>query len=154
MLAAAIDCVAGSRPAISSQSCLVDWSKAVNSARGSVSLVFAAYGGAGDVCEAPRDAADSVSVSKLTELVRDHTSLDVAESAHLNRLVSEWGMLADFSFSDLLLYVRNAAGVWIVVGQVRPATGKTMYPNDWVTASANASAASKTGSLSSCMSLL
>ncbi len=80
-------------------------------------------------------------MSKLTELVREHTALDVAQSAHLNRLVSEWGMLADFSFSDLLLYVRDAAGTWVVIGQVRPATGKTMYPNDWVMATANESEA-------------
>ncbi|MEO6651869.1 MAG: histidine kinase N-terminal domain-containing protein [Ilumatobacteraceae bacterium] len=74
---------------------------------------------------------------KLSELVRDHTTLDAEQTAHLNRLVSEWGMLADFSFSDLLLYVREPEGGWIVVGQVRPATGKTMYPNDWVTGLAN-----------------
>ncbi len=76
-------------------------------------------------------------VSKLTELVRDQTELDAAQTAHLNRLVSEWGMLADLCFSDLLLYVRDLTGVWVVVGQVRPATGKTMYPRDWVTSSAN-----------------
>ena len=87
----------------------------------------------------PANAADSVSVSKLTELVRDHTALDASQTAHLNRLVSEWGMLADFSFCDLLLYVKNASGAWFVVGQVRPATGKTMYPNDWVNATANTS---------------
>jgi len=78
-------------------------------------------------------------VPKLSELVRDHTDLDADQTAHLNRLVSEWGMLADFSFSDLLLYVRQPDGDWIVVGQVRPATGKTMYPNDWVTGFANGS---------------
>ncbi len=76
---------------------------------------------------------------KLTELVRDHSALDPAQTAHLNRLVSEWGMLADFSFSDLLLYVKSASGRWVVVGQVRPSTGKTIYPNDWVDAVANAS---------------
>lgn len=87
------------------------------------------------------DAADSVFVPKLTELVRDHTTLNAAQTSHLNRLVSEWGMLADLSFSDLLLYVRDGQGTWIVVAQVRPATGKTMYPNDWVTAQGNASEA-------------
>ncbi len=87
------------------------------------------------------DGADSVFVPKLTELVREHTSLDPAQTAHLNRLVSEWGMLADFSFSDLLLYVRNDEGSWVTIGQVRPATGKTMYPNDWVSSTANPSEA-------------
>ena len=37
-------------------------------------------------------------------------------------------MLADFCFADLLLYVPDAAtGSWLVVGQVRPATGQTIY---------------------------
>ena len=66
-------------------------------------------------------------MAKLTELVRDHTQLDREQVAHLSRLVSEWGMLADFCFSDLLLYVPTSSGRWAVVAQVRPATGQTMY---------------------------
>lgn len=69
---------------------------------------------------------------KLTELVREQTTLDRDQMAHLNRLVSEWGMLADFCFSDLLLYVPSADDSWVVVAQVRPATGQTMYQTDWV----------------------
>ena len=71
-------------------------------------------------------------MAKLTELVREHTTLDREQSSHLNRLVSEWGMLADFCFSDLLLYVPAADHGWAVVAQVRPATGQTMYQTDWV----------------------
>ncbi len=71
-------------------------------------------------------------MAKLTELVRDYTELDREQVAHLNRLVSEWGMLADFCFADLLLYVPSSTGRWAVVAQVRPATGQTMYQTDWV----------------------
>jgi two-component sensor histidine kinase len=71
-------------------------------------------------------------MAKLTELVREHTTLDREQTSHLNRLVSEWGMLADFCFSDLLLYVPAADERWSVVAQVRPATGQTMYQTDWV----------------------
>ena len=78
-------------------------------------------------------------MAKLTELVREHTSLDREQTAHLNRLVSEWGMLADFCFSDLLLYVPGGDGRWAVVAQVRPATGQTMYQTDWVGTMATAS---------------
>ena len=74
---------------------------------------------------------------KLTELVREQTTLDRDQLAHLNRLVSEWGMLADFCFADLLLYVPAADGRWVVVAQVRPATGQTMYQTDWVASWAN-----------------
>ncbi len=80
-------------------------------------------------------------MSKLTELVREQTTLDRDQVAHLNRLVSEWGMLADFCFSDLLLYVPAPDDRWFVVGQVRPATGQTMYQTDWVGSWANQSEA-------------
>ncbi len=69
---------------------------------------------------------------KLSELLREQTTLDREQVGHLNRLVSEWGMLADFCFSDLLLYVPTTDGRWAVVAQVRPATGQTMYQTDWV----------------------
>lgn len=74
---------------------------------------------------------------KLTELARDETDLDREQVAHLSRLVSEWGMLADFCFSDLLLYLPTRDGRWVVAGQVRPATGQTMYHTDWVGSWAN-----------------
>jgi len=68
----------------------------------------------------------------LTELAREQTALDREQVAHLNRLVSEWGMLADLSFADLLLVVPNRSGAWTVVAQVRPATAQTLYPDDLV----------------------
>ncbi len=77
-------------------------------------------------------------MAKLTELLREHTDLDREQVAHLNRLVLEWGMLADFCFSDMLLYVADLAGEWVVAAQVRPATGQTMYQVDWVGSQANA----------------
>lgn len=87
--------------------------------------------------EVGRDRADSSAMSKLTELVREHSDLDKEQVGHLHRLVSEWGMLADFCFSDLLLYVPTTDGGWLVAEQVRPATGQTMYQVDWVGARAN-----------------
>jgi two-component sensor histidine kinase len=71
-------------------------------------------------------------VPKLTELARDMTTLDREQIAHLNRVVSEWGMLADLSFADLLLCTPNRAGAWTVVAQVRPATAQTIFPDDLV----------------------
>ena len=78
---------------------------------------------------------------KLTELVREQTDLDRDQVAHLTRLVSEWGMLADMCFSDLLLYVPTSDDRWRVVAQVRPATGQTMYYTDWVGLWANSTEA-------------
>ena len=39
----------------------------------------------------------------LVELASNHTDLSDDDVAHLSALFSEWGMLADFSFADLLL---------------------------------------------------
>ncbi len=89
----------------------------------------------------PVDAPDSDTVATLAELTRQNTSLSREEVGHLQRLVSEWGMLADFCFADMLLYVpADGPGPltrWLVVGQVRPATAQTLYISDWVGTWAN-----------------
>ena len=66
-------------------------------------------------------------MATLAELARQHTQLDRADIGHLQRLVGSWGMLADFSFSDLLLYARTNDERWVIVGQVRPVTSQTLY---------------------------
>ena len=71
----------------------------------------------------------------LVELTRSLTPLDPAETAHLQRLAASWGLLADFCFSDLLLFapVGNFDGnEFVVLAQVRPTTGQTVYRGDWV----------------------
>jgi two-component sensor histidine kinase len=74
-------------------------------------------------------------VASLAELARLHTDLDAVRVGHLQRLVANWGMLADFCFADLLLFapVRGSDGRgFVVLGQVRPTTGQTVYRRDWV----------------------
>ena len=78
-------------------------------------------------------------MASLAALVRDNTTLDRDQVSHLNRLMSEWGMLADFCFADLMLYVPTKDDRWLIVGQVRPATGQTVYHTDWVGTFANVS---------------
>ncbi len=53
---------------------------------------------------------------------------------HLEQLMAEWHILADFCFSDLLLFVPvdDAAERFVVVGQVRPSTAQTLYRSDMV----------------------
>ncbi|MEZ5215437.1 MAG: histidine kinase N-terminal domain-containing protein [Ilumatobacteraceae bacterium] len=71
-------------------------------------------------------------MATLTELTRQKTSLPRAEIDHLQRLIGDWGILADLCFNDLLLYVKGSNGGWIVAAQSRPATGQTLYNADWV----------------------
>jgi two-component system, sensor histidine kinase PdtaS len=71
-------------------------------------------------------------MATLGELCRQHTSLTRDEINHLKQLVSEWGLLADLCFADLLLYVPSTDSEWLIVAQVRPATGQTLYLSDYV----------------------
>jgi two-component sensor histidine kinase len=83
-----------------------------------------------------------------------NTPLGHEELAHLRRLMASWQSLADLCFSDLLLLTpttpepasgnagtrESAAGTadgepsrrFMVLGQVRPTTGQTLYPADMV----------------------
>ncbi len=75
-------------------------------------------------------------VSTLSELVGEYTDLRPADIDRLHSLVADWAMLADLSFADLLLCVRiedeQATDDFMVVAQVRPATGPTVYAEDMV----------------------
>ncbi|QCX28097.1 sensor histidine kinase [Nocardioides jishulii] len=69
----------------------------------------------------------------LTELVRAHTDLDDADVDWLTRLMADWQIIADLSFADLVLWLRDAdgRGFW-AGGQMRPTTGPTALVDDVV----------------------
>ncbi|MHB8262606.1 MAG: sensor histidine kinase [Acidimicrobiales bacterium] len=50
---------------------------------------------------------------------------------HIRRLLSVWGILADLSFSDLVLCIPKGTSL-VTVGQVRPGTAATMLHHDLV----------------------
>ncbi len=68
----------------------------------------------------------------LVEIANEHSNLDEASLKHLNSLMSEWGMLADFCFADMLLYIPTQNSQFIIAAQVRAATGQTLYDTDLV----------------------
>ncbi len=71
----------------------------------------------------------------LPELARLHARLDPSALAHLQRLISAWGMLSDLCFADLLLFVPVAGAPddrFVVLGQVRPTTSQTLHKEDLV----------------------
>jgi two-component sensor histidine kinase len=70
----------------------------------------------------------------MLELARLNTGLDEPALDHLHRLVASWQVLADLSFSDLLLLapVEEPGHRYLVLAQVRPTTGQTLYPEDLV----------------------
>ncbi|MBO0802931.1 MAG: histidine kinase N-terminal domain-containing protein [Nocardiopsaceae bacterium] len=74
----------------------------------------------------------------LTDLARNYTNLTGADLEWLHSLVSDWQLLADLSFADLILWAplrasADAIGAgWVAVAQMRPTTGPTSFPDDVV----------------------
>ncbi len=73
------------------------------------------------------------------ELAFQRTSLDDFQLGHLQRLLGTWGILADFSFSDLVLLAPMAASTGsadettlVVLGQMRPSNSATVVQHDLV----------------------
>ncbi|HWC15073.1 MAG TPA: histidine kinase N-terminal domain-containing protein [Actinomycetota bacterium] len=72
-------------------------------------------------------------MATLADRIRDITDLDQDQAEHLRTLCSSWQVLADLSFSDLLLYVRRSGDeVFEIAAQLRPFTSQTLYPQDMV----------------------
>jgi two-component sensor histidine kinase len=71
-------------------------------------------------------------MASLFDVARGRTQLTPPQESHLQRLVASWGLLADFCFSDLLLFVPTDGdgGTFVVVGQIRPTTSQTLYRHD------------------------
>ncbi|MFM7262656.1 MAG: histidine kinase N-terminal domain-containing protein, partial [Acidimicrobiales bacterium] len=66
------------------------------------------------------------------EIARQHTELSKEDTTHVVNLIGEWGMLADLCFADLMLHAPTTDGGWVVLAQVRAATGQTLYVTDFV----------------------
>jgi two-component sensor histidine kinase len=71
-------------------------------------------------------------VPSLKDLVRAATELDAEDREWLHVLVSDWQLLADLSFSDLVLWVPTRDREYVAVAQMRPTTGPTAYQDDIV----------------------
>jgi len=72
----------------------------------------------------------------LDELLADCTDLVPGAAEHLQLLVTDWQILADLSFADLLLFVPDqlddGSPAYRCVGQMRPYTAQTIYNSDLV----------------------
>ena len=76
-------------------------------------------------------------MSSLKDLLEVRAGLHPAAVDHLQALVSDWQVLADLSFADLLLLVREQRGdgsgeQLVVAAQMRPYTAQTLYHEDLV----------------------
>lgn len=72
-------------------------------------------------------------MASLADIARDRTDLGEAAIAHLQALVTEWTLLADLGFADLVLWLPTwNDGGFVAAAQVRPTTGPTRLPDDIV----------------------
>ncbi len=73
-------------------------------------------------------------MATLADRIRAGSDLTAEEAEYLRLLCSSWQVLADLSFSDLLLYVRAPGDpdAFRVCAQLRPFTSQTLYPEDMV----------------------
>ncbi|MDO5533908.1 MAG: histidine kinase N-terminal domain-containing protein [Propionibacteriaceae bacterium] len=70
---------------------------------------------------------------KLTDVVAQHSDLDAEHTLWLNGLVEQWDLLADLSFSDLILWIPDRDdNVFWAGAQCRPTTGPTALEDDVV----------------------
>jgi two-component sensor histidine kinase len=72
-------------------------------------------------------------VPTLTDLAKSHTKLTDGDLEWVHSLVSDWQLLADLSFADLVLWapLRDESG-WMALAQMRPTTGPTSFHDDVV----------------------
>ena len=73
-------------------------------------------------------------MSSIDELIATQTALSQADRDRLSELISEWQLLADLSFADLILWVpkRRDYKSWpegyIAIAHIRPTTAATVSP--------------------------
>jgi two-component sensor histidine kinase len=72
----------------------------------------------------------------LEEHLRDRSPLDQNQKRRIRELTSDWQLLADLSFADLILWVpiRKDFKSWptgyVAVAHIRPTTAATVFPQD------------------------
>ena len=72
-------------------------------------------------------------MATLADRIQAVSDLDRDQAEHLRSLCSSWQVLADLSFSDLLLYVkRSDRDAFHICAQLRPLTSQTLYSHDMV----------------------
>jgi two-component sensor histidine kinase len=67
----------------------------------------------------------------IARLIREHTDISLEDEAFVLRLANEWQLLADLSFSDLVLWIPDRdPNIFWAVAQIRPTTGPTALDHD------------------------
>ncbi|WP_062524709.1 sensor histidine kinase [Demequina rhizosphaerae] len=70
-------------------------------------------------------------MATLRDTIEEHGPITDAEAEWLGLLVSDWQIIADLSFADLVLWRQEGEG-FVAVAQCRPSTGPTVHLDDVV----------------------
>src|SRR5215467_16274364 len=94
---------------------------------------WAGAGGRRSPTGAGGGGCDDGEMPTLTDLALRQAGLAEAEVDWLHLLLSDWQLLADLSFADLVLWaqLRDGSG-WVALAQIRPVTAPTAIPDDVV----------------------
>jgi two-component sensor histidine kinase len=72
-------------------------------------------------------------VVDIGRLAREHADLSPSEVDRLRALVTEWGLIADLAFADLVLWLPTwNGGGFVAAAHQRPDTGRTLFVEDIV----------------------
>lgn len=71
-------------------------------------------------------------MSTLQELIENYCDLSEDEVTWLNLLLEDWQLLADLSFSDVVLWIPTKDNAFVAVAHSRPASAATMFYRDVV----------------------
>gem|GEM_PF-5021681 len=67
-----------------------------------------------------------MAISSRSDLAYSHTALTVKDRERLFELVSEWQLVSDLSFADLILWPEGH----IALAHIRPTTAPTIFAQD------------------------
>lgn len=71
-------------------------------------------------------------MSTLSELVQAQGRSSEADVEWLHLLVSDWQLLADLAFADIVLWVPTSDGSFLAVAHARPSSSATLFYRDFV----------------------
>ena len=71
-------------------------------------------------------------MTTLATFLRSETAATGPDSEWLQLIVGEWQLLADMSFSDLVMWVRGTDGDFVAAAHVRPSSSGTLFYRDIV----------------------
>jgi hypothetical protein len=69
-------------------------------------------------------------VSTLSDLFKKHGKASSADIEWLHLLLSDWQLVADLAFADLVLWIPTSDGSFIAAGHARPSSAATIFYRD------------------------